>query len=158
MRVLAGTGVLSNMGFTAVGASLLFFGSRMPRKQLWVPVALLIGSDVYLTFGPYHQSAMPWDELLIWAWYGGICLFGILLKDRVKPLNLLGASLTSSISLFLVATFAPWVGGSIGYPKTWAGLMASYVAGIPLFQRGLPADALVSPLSCRMSVLPNVSA
>src|SRR5260370_25826081 len=101
MRVLAGTGVLSNMGFTPVGASLLFFGSRMPRKQLWVPVALLIGSDVYLTFGPYHQSAMPWDELLISAWYGGIRLFGFLLKARVKPPTVLGACLTWPSSFLL---------------------------------------------------------
>jgi len=158
MRVLAGTGVLSNMGFTPVGASLLFFGSRMPRKQLWVPVALLIGSDVYLTFGPYHQSGMPWDELLIWAWYGGICLFGILLKDRVKPLNVLGASLTSAISFFLVANFAPWVGGSIGYPKTWAGLMASYVAGIPFFQRGLASDVLFSAVFFSIPALVTVVA
>src|SRR5260370_9247061 len=78
MRVLAGTGVLSNMGFTPVGPSLLFFGSRIPRKQLWVPVALLIGSAVYLTFGPDHQSGMPRGELLIWACDGGVFLCGIL--------------------------------------------------------------------------------
>src|SRR5260370_7535709 len=59
MRVLAGTGVLSNMGFTPVGASLLFFGSPMPRNQLWVPVPLLIVSHVYLTFPPYHQTPIP---------------------------------------------------------------------------------------------------
>src|SRR5260370_2317308 len=65
MRVLAGTGVLSNMGFTPVGASRLFFGSRMPPKQLWVPVALLTASHFYLPFHPYHPAPMPFDHLLI---------------------------------------------------------------------------------------------
>jgi len=37
------------LAFTPVGASLLFFGARGPRRQLWVPVALLAASDVVLT-------------------------------------------------------------------------------------------------------------
>jgi hypothetical protein len=144
MRVLAGTGVMSNMGFTPLGASLLFFGSRMPRKQLWAPVALLVGCDVYLTLGPYHQSHIQWDQLLIWAWYAAICLFGILLKDRVKPLNVLGAALASAVSFFLISNFGVWAAGTVGYPKTLAGLGASYVAAIPFFQRGIASDVLFS--------------
>ena len=153
VRVLAGTGVFSNMGFTPVGASLLFFGARMPRKQLWVPVALFIGSDIYLTLGPYHQSHISWDQLFVWAWYAGICLFGILLKDRVKPLNVLGAGLVSAISFFLISDFAVWLSGSVGYPKTWAGLMAAYVAAIPFFQRGIASDLLFSGVFFSIPVL-----
>jgi len=144
MRVLAGTGVMSNMGFTPEGASLLFFGARMPRKQLWVPVALFIGADIYLTLGPYHQSRIQWDQLLIWAWYGAICLSGILLKDRVKPLTVLGAGLGTGISFFLISNFGVWAAGTVGYPKTLAGLGACYVAAIPFFQRGIASDVLFS--------------
>jgi hypothetical protein len=42
VRVLAGTGTFATHGFTPVGAALLFFGSRMPRKQFFGPVALLM--------------------------------------------------------------------------------------------------------------------
>jgi len=35
--------------FTPVGASLLFFGARGPRRHLWLPLALLAASDVILT-------------------------------------------------------------------------------------------------------------
>ena len=35
IRVVAGTGTFATHGFTPVGASLLFFGSRMPRKYFW---------------------------------------------------------------------------------------------------------------------------
>src|SRR5260370_528636 len=83
------------------GPSSLSLASCTATRTLRVRGALLIGSDVYLHFGPSPQSAMPWNELLIWAWYGGICLVGILLKHRAKPLNVLGASLPSAISFFL---------------------------------------------------------
>jgi len=32
LRLVAGTGAFATLGFSLVGASLLFFGSRMPRK------------------------------------------------------------------------------------------------------------------------------
>ena len=35
--------------FTPVGASLLYFGARGPRRQMWVALALLAASDVILT-------------------------------------------------------------------------------------------------------------
>jgi hypothetical protein len=142
VRVLSGTGVFSNMGFTPEGASLLFFGARMPRKQLWVPVALFIGTDIYLTLGPYHQTHINWDQLLVWAWYAAICFFGILLKDRVKPLNVLGGGLVSAISFFAISDFAVWLSGSIGYPKTWAGLLDCYVKAIPFLRNQMAADVL----------------
>jgi len=37
------------LGFTPLGASLLFFGSKGSRRQMWVPLLLLAGADVVLT-------------------------------------------------------------------------------------------------------------
>jgi hypothetical protein len=37
------------LAFTPVGASLLFFGARGPKRQWWIPLALLAASDVILT-------------------------------------------------------------------------------------------------------------
>ena len=110
MRVVAGTGVFATLGFTPVGASLLFFGSRMPRKQFIVPVALLIGSDLYLNYQVYGL-ALTWDQVVVWAWYFGACFIGLLLRDRVKPLNVGAAALGSSVSFFLVSNFAVWAAG-----------------------------------------------
>ena len=61
--------------FTPVAASLLFFGARGPRRMLWVPLALLIVSDVILTkyYWAYHMS---WDQVVIWAWYAAILMVG----------------------------------------------------------------------------------
>ncbi len=43
--------------FTPVGASLLFFGARGPRRQMWVPLAVLAASDVLLTTLVYRYPA-----------------------------------------------------------------------------------------------------
>src|SRR5450432_891806 len=145
IRVLAGTGTFATHGFTPVGASLLFFGSRMPRKYFWMPVVLLIGSDVFLNYQVYHQPLI-WDQTIVWAWYAGACGLGMLLANRVKPLYVAGAALSSSVSFFLISNFAVWTAGYIGYPKTVAGLSAAYVAAIPFFQRGLASDLFFSAM------------
>ena len=142
-RVLAGTGTFSLYGFTPVGASLLFFGSRMPRKHFWAHVALLIGTDVYMTLARYHM-AVTWDQGVIWAWYAGACCIGLLLRGRIKPLYVGASALGSSISFFLVSNFAVWLAGYIVYPKTLAGLAACYVAAIPFFRNDVIATLMFS--------------
>src|ERR1041385_3837853 len=68
LRVTAGTGAFATYGFSLVGASLLFFGSRMPRKQFWIPAALFIGSDIYLNLRVY-QIPFSLDQVMMWSWY-----------------------------------------------------------------------------------------
>ena len=142
-RVLAGTGTLSLHGFTPVGASLLFFGSRMPRKRLWAPVALLIGSDVYLNYFRYHMP-ITWDQMVVWGWYAGACGIGMMLHNRVKPLYVGVAALSSSVSFFLISNFAVWLAGYIAYPKTLGGLGACYAAAIPFFKNDIAATLVFS--------------
>jgi hypothetical protein len=145
IRIVAGTGTFATHGFTPVGASLLFFGSRVPRKYFWVPVALLIGSDLFLNYQVYHLP-LTWDQTIVWAWYAAACGLGMLLSNRVKPLYVAGAALASSVSFFLISNFAVWLAGYIVYPKTFSGLVSCYVAAIPFFQRGLASDLFFSAL------------
>ena len=37
------------LAFTPVTGALLYFGARGPRRQFWVPLALLAASDIVLT-------------------------------------------------------------------------------------------------------------
>jgi hypothetical protein len=143
VRVLAGTGTFATLGFTPLGASLLFFGSRMPRKQFAVAVAMVIASDLYLNYRIYGLP-ITWDQGLIWAWYAGACMIGMLLRDRVKPLYVAGAAVGSALSFFLVSNFGVWASGYVGYPKTLAGLVTAYVAAIPFFEKGLLSDVVFS--------------
>ena len=143
VRVLAGTGVFATLGFTPLGASLLFFGSRMPRKHFAVAVAMMIASDLYLNYRIYGLP-LTRDQTLIWAWYIGACMIGTLLRDRVKPLYVAGAALGSAVSFFVISNFGVWASGYVGYPKTFAGLMAAYVAAIPFFEKGILSDLVFS--------------
>lgn len=152
VRVLAGTGTFATLGFTPLGASLLFFGSRMPRKHFAAAVALVIASDVYLNLKVYGIH-LTWDQGLIWAWYVGACFIGVLIKGRTKPLNVLGVALSSSVSFFLISNFGVWAAGFVGYPKTFAGLLASYTAAIPFFEKGIVSDVVFSAIFFSVPVL-----
>ncbi|HMC32105.1 MAG TPA: DUF6580 family putative transport protein [Candidatus Angelobacter sp.] len=141
LRVGAGTGTFATKGFSLVGASLLFFGSRIPRKHFWIPVALMIGSDLYLNLRVYQQPFTP-DQYVMWAWYLVPCFIGVLLRDRVKPLNVLGAGLGTGVGFYLASNFAVWAFGNIAYAKNLSGLLECYAKAIPFAKNGIISDVL----------------
>jgi hypothetical protein len=143
LRVGAGTGAFATLGFSLVGASLLFFGSRMPRKHFWVPVALIIGSDIYLNLRIY-QLSFTLDQYVMWAWYLVPCFIGFFVRDRIKPLTVLGAGLGTGIGFFLASNFAVWAFGNIAYAKNLSGLILCYTKAIPFFRNGIISDVLFS--------------
>jgi hypothetical protein len=124
----------------------------MPRKQFWIPVALLIGADVYLNLFRYHM-ALTWDQAVVWAWYVGACCIGLLLRGRVKPLFIGGAAIGSSVSFFVVSNFAVWLAGNIGYPRTLAGLGSCFAAAIPFFKNDLISSLMFSAIFFAVPVL-----
>jgi len=126
--------------FTPVAASLLFFGARGARKQAWIPVLLLVGSDIVLTKLVYGYPLRP-DQLIIWAWYGAMVLLGGLLRQNARPRRVVGASLAAAVSFFLASNFGVWLGWTL-YPMTLAGLVECYVAGLPFFRNELISDVL----------------
>jgi len=131
--------------FTPLGAALLYFGSRVPRERMWIPLAALIAADVYLTKVTYAYPLKA-DHLVTWAWYAGvIVLGGALLGREVSPLRVAAGSLTASIAFFMVSNFAVWAVWHM-YPKTVAGLVTAYMAAIPFFRNQVFADLLFAAL------------
>ena len=128
------------MAFTPVGAALLFFGARGPRRQLWVPLALLAASDVILTTLIYRYP-FSWDHFVTWAWYAGMLWLGTTLKQNAGAFRILGSALAGSVSFFLVSNFAVWAAWNM-YPRTVAGLLTCYEAGIPFFRHAVAGDLL----------------
>lgn len=126
--------------FTPVAGALLFFGAKMPRKQAWIPLVLLAGSDVILTkiFYAYPFTA---DHYVTWAWYAVALGLGTLLRRNDSLVRVAGASLASSVSFFLVSNAAVWAVWNM-YPKTLGGLWMSYVAGLPFFRNEVISDFL----------------
>jgi hypothetical protein len=127
-------------GFTPVIASLLFFGARGSRKQMWLPVALLIASDLLLNKFVYAYPLAA-DQYISWAWYAAVIWLGTTLKDRTSPIRVLATALASSVSFFLISNFGVWAVYTM-YPKTLAGLMVCYEMGLPFFRRALEGDVL----------------
>lgn len=126
--------------FTPVAAALLFFGARGSRRLVWLPWVLLVVADIYLNRFVYKYP-LDWGETVIWLWYAAILWLGTGLRKTSKPLPIVGAALGSSISFFLVSNFMVWATGTM-YPRTWAGLMTCYDAGIPFFRPTVESDLL----------------
>jgi hypothetical protein len=116
--------------FTPVAASLLFFGARGSRRQMWVPLVLLAATDVILTKFIYAYT-FSWDHLVTWAWYAG-------------TVRVVGAALASSVSFFLISNFAVWAAWPAMYPRSFSGLTMSYVAGLPFFRGTVESDLFFS--------------
>jgi len=138
--------------FTPVAASLLFFGARGSRRQIWIPFALLAASDVILTKVVYAY-VFSWDHFVTWAWYAAILWLGTRLRDNTKPLRVIGASLASSVSFFVVSNFAVWACWRDMYPRTVSGLMTCYAMAVPFFRHALEGDLL---FTCALFATPIV--
>jgi len=129
--------------FTPLAASLLFFGARGSRRQMWIPLVLLAATDVVLTKFVY-ASTFSWDQLVIWAWYAAILWLGTNLRQKAGFWRVLGAALTSSVSFYLISNFAVWAAWPNMYPRSFAGLMTSYAAAIPFFRGTIESDLFFS--------------
>jgi hypothetical protein len=127
--------------FMPVTAALLYFGARMPRRQMWIPVALLGASDVYLTRVTYGYPLTA-DHLVTWAWYAAMVLLGGVLIKGFSAVRIGAASLIASVSFFLISNFAVWMVWRDMYPKTFNGLMGCYIAGLPFFRSAVASDLL----------------
>jgi len=138
--------------FTPLGAALLYFGARVPRKRMWIPLAALIAADVYMTKVTYAYPLKA-DHLVTWAWYAGVILLGgAVLGKQISPLRVVAGSLTASIAFFVVSNFAVWAVWNM-YPRTLSGLVTAYVAAIPFFRNQALADLLVASVLFAVVVL-----
>ena len=143
--------------FTAVGATALF-GAAYFTKKYWaflIPFLALWISDLILNnvvYGAFFEGITLFSDFMIWNYvaFGLIILLGSNVLKKVKPLNLLGASLGASAIFFLVTNFGAWVVDIANvYPNSFAGLMAAYAACLlytspsPRDQRGsrMPSSA-----------------
>jgi len=137
--------------FTAVGGSLLFFGSRMNASEsgsraalkLVSAVAVLMCTDVYLTVVAFHYPFHLRGYLVTWLWYAAICLLGSKLLAKPSALRVVAGVAASATSFFLISNFVVWAGGHL-YPRTLAGLGVCYVAAVPFYRNDLVSTALTA--------------
>jgi hypothetical protein len=138
--------------FTAVGAGLLFFGSRRPRWQMVLAVAVMALMDIYLTIGVYHYAFHVSGYLVTWAWYAGVCLLGSGLLRKVTVLRVAGGVLASATSFFLLSNLVVWMGSAL-YLHSFAGLVSCYAAGLPFYGNDLISTGIFSAAFFGLPVL-----
>jgi hypothetical protein len=121
---------------TPVGAIALFAGASFDRKR-WsfaVPLISLFLSDIVIGF----HSLIP----VVYAAFAASVLIGMLIR-RVTPQSVAAGAIASATLFYIVTNFAMWTVSTI-YAKTFAGLVACYVAGIPFYGTMVAGDLLYS--------------
>lgn len=131
------TNHFSLWNFTPITAIALFSGAVLADKRLafLVPLCAMIATDAILGF--YSGIFVVYFAFLL------ITCFGLLLRNRIKPLPVILSSVGASVIFYLVTNFAllypTWL-----YPHTWTGIMSSYTVAIPFFRTALAGDLIYS--------------
>lgn len=112
--------------FTPIAALALFSGVFFTNRMLamLVPVGVLLITDLFLG---WHSTI-----LFVYASFAVMVFIGYAIRRHLSVLLVTGAGLSASLLFFLVTNFGVWAVGTM-YPKTWEGLAAAYIAGIPFF-------------------------
>lgn len=119
--------------FAPIAAMALFGGAYFSKKwaAFLVPIAAMFITDLIIGF---HETM--WAVYLSFAL---IVVLGMIMLKEKKVGNIFFASVTSSVSFFIITNFGIWI--STGYyEKTGAGLAACYTAAIPFFHQTLFSD------------------
>jgi hypothetical protein len=134
--------------FAPINAIALFsgcyFGGRLTKYI--IPLLSVWVGDLFIDYIYMHKfmlfySGFYWQ----YAVYVILVMVGIMLSNRVKPINLIAASVSSSVLFFVVSNFGTWIGSGM-YPISSLGLAACYTAAIPFFSTTLISDLAYSAL------------
>lgn len=136
--------------FSPLGAIGLFGAAHFSKRwqAFLVPIAATWLSDLYINnviYGQYYPTFTWFYEGFYWQYgtYLLITLAGIFILNKVTPLRILGAALTSSALFFLITNFSCWPGNPM-YSQDLNGLIACYIAGIPFLEGTLYGDLFYS--------------
>jgi hypothetical protein len=130
--------------FSPVYGALLFGGANMKKRDsIWFSALTLGASNFVLTKLIYHLSFGWWTEPIQMAAFASIAMIGWVLHERFSIKRLAFACLAAPTAFYIISNFGAWLEfGS--YPRTWAGLAAYYVDGIPFQGRITVSTVLFS--------------
>jgi hypothetical protein len=135
--------------FSPIGGIALF-GAAYYGKRYWsylIPLVAMFLSDLVINNVIYHSffGGFTWFYSGALYTYGAlllIVLLGTLALGKIRIPNLIASALGASVIFYLVSNFGVWAStGMYGmYPRTMAGLMECYIAGLPFLQNLLAGD------------------
>lgn len=135
--------------FSPIAAMGLFGAAYMNRRWLAivVPFAALFLSDLFLNNVVYSQFYTQFTWITsgwIYAAFAMVIFMGwLLLRQKATPARIFAASLAASVIFFLVTNYSVWAEG-VMYPKSFAGLLMCYTAGLPFLGNTILGDLFFS--------------
>lgn len=126
--------------FAPITALALFGGVYLPKKYAFIiPLVALVISDLVLGFYGFTQFFVYGSSLI-----SG--LIGLMSRKRKNLPTILIATILASVLFYLITNFAVWLEPRSWYSKDLAGLIQSYIAGIPFFRNTLLGDIFYTGL------------
>ncbi|GAB4299280.1 MAG: hypothetical protein Kow0098_25570 [Ignavibacteriaceae bacterium] len=119
--------------FAPVAAVALFGGAYFSNKKLAFAIPLLV---MFLTDIVLGLHSTIWAVYLSFAL---IVVIGRIMIRQKKVMNIIFASVTASVSFFIITNFAHWLIDPV-YSKNMIGLVSCYTAAIPFFHYTLLSD------------------
>ena len=128
------------MNFAPIGAMALFGGAYFSSKRsaVAVPLLSLAAGDLFTGF----HVLIPW----VYASFLVSVAIGFWLRREKSAARIGAAVFAGAVQFFLITNFALWASSIGSYPKTAAGLVQCYTAGLPLFGNTLAGDAFYTAL------------
>jgi hypothetical protein len=124
---------------TPVGAMALFSGAVIRNRVMAFvfPLLAMLAGDLIVGF----HILMP----VVYTSFLISTALGFWLRERRSGVRLGGVVLLGAIQFFLITNVGVWAFLN-SYPKTFAGLMACYAAGVPFFRNTVVGDVCYSAL------------
>lgn len=130
-----------------IGALALFVGSRLRTSYAYlVPLAAMLVADLAIIPAMASLGYASMDVSTPFTYVGFVVyvLIGRLIGEKdLSPVKIAGAALWGSAVFFLISNFGSWVASTI-YPRSLAGVIECYAAGVPFYRNTLLSD-LVFP-------------
>ncbi len=122
--------------FAPIAAMALFAGVYLSGRQAYgVPIVAMLVSDAIIGFYDLFVMASVYGSFLLTV------VIGRWLGRHKTVLHGAASVVVASTLFYFITNFAVWAAPSSFYPHTSAGLIASYVAGLPFFRYTLAGDA-----------------
>lgn len=138
-------------GFAPQWALAIFSGAIIKDKKLallFTPLSMVLSDLIYqglYAAGLYSIPGFYEGQWVNYLLFTSVTVFGFFIRKATFT-NVFLTSLAAPTYFFLISNFLAWagIGEWIEYPKTWSGLMASYVAGLPFYKVSLMATLVFS--------------
>lgn len=123
---------------TPLTAMALFAGTQFPWPYaMGLGIGAMLVGDIALGWTPQNLAGYLVMAITV--------AIGRWVRRHPKPARVAGGAVSGSLLFFILSNFGVWLEGWL-YPRTWEGLTACYVAGIPFYRNQLLGDLAYTAL------------